>query len=216
VPGGNFESLLDDEFGGLDDGVGVGVVVIVENGGGGEGAEAEAGFEGEREFGATGAGPEVDDEAVGEDVVLVELPSGGFHGLFEGAAVDFGAGREADFGEKHAVAAEADAFGDDVALDGVADVGGEFVEVDGEAEGVGSGWLLMKIAANGGVGPGDVVVGEDLNGGVGGAGGAADFDVVRTRWDELREVDADGGAENIGRGKFDGSGLLAVDEDDGF
>ena len=138
---GEVKGLLDGELGGLDDGVGFGVVVVVEDGGGGEGAEAEARFEGEREFGAAGAGPEVDDEAVGEDVVLIEFPSSRFHGLLERIAVDFGAGREADFGEQHAVATEADAFCDNVALDDVADVGGKFIELDGEAERVGSGWF---------------------------------------------------------------------------
>jgi hypothetical protein len=126
--------LLHDELRRFDDGVGFGVVVVVEDGGGAQSAEAEAGFEGEGEFCAAGAGPEVDDYPVGEDVVLIDLPVGGFDRLFEGTAIDFGAGRKADFGEEHAVAAEADSFGVDVALDEFADIGGKFVELDGEAK----------------------------------------------------------------------------------
>ena len=148
---------MDGEGCGGDGGAGFGVVVVVEKGFGGLGGHGEAGLEGKAESGAAGAGPEIEDYAVGLDFVALDVIQGGGKGV-EGGAIYIGAGREADFGEHHAVAAEANAFGSDGAEDGIADGGSGAIELDGVTQGFG-------IAAadggldDGGIGPGEIVDG---------------------------------------------------------
>jgi len=129
------EELVDGESGGGDGGAGFGVVVVVEEGFGGLGCHGEARLEREGEGCTTGAGPEIEDYAIGLDFVALDIPSSG-EGV-EGGAIHIGAGRETDFGEHHAVAIEADTFRVDGAEDGIADGGRGAIEFDGVAQGFG-------------------------------------------------------------------------------
>src|SRR5215212_4851875 len=94
---------------GRDDGVRLRVVVVVERRGRGERVEAVARAELEAELRAAARGPEVQDDAVGENVVAVDGPARLRHRLIERLAVYVCAGRQPDLREQHPVAAVAHA-----------------------------------------------------------------------------------------------------------
>src|SRR5947209_19536886 len=98
-----------------DDGAGFGVVVVVELRGRGERVETVARAELEIEPSAAARGPEIDDEAVGQNVVAADRPARLLHRVFERGAVNVRAGRQSHLGEHHAVAAVPDALGLDAA-----------------------------------------------------------------------------------------------------
>ena len=116
--------------------MGVWIVVVVQDRGSGVGVNTVARLEGEREFGAASARPEIEDDAIRKDVVLIDVPTGRGEGGIEGGAINVSTGRKTDFGEKHAVAAEADAPGFDGAMDDIADGGVFLVKGDGKFKGV--------------------------------------------------------------------------------
>lgn len=72
-----------------------------------------------------------------EDVAAIDLPASRFDRVVEGGAVDFGARRQADFRQHHAVAAKCDALGVHRAMDGLAEGGGLLIEMNVEMERLG-------------------------------------------------------------------------------
>src|ERR1041384_222734 len=67
--------FFDPECGWGDDGAGFGVVVVVEDGGSGFCIQTETWPKFEIEARATSLGPEIDDYAIGQHVVLVDDPT---------------------------------------------------------------------------------------------------------------------------------------------
>src|ERR1051326_1557924 len=120
-----------------DDGAGFGVVVVVNLRRRGERADAVARREGEGEACLRAAvGPEVENEAVGKNVVAFEARVCVLERALKRGAVNFSAGRESDFGEQHPVAARA-ARHFDRAVDGLAGVAFGSVEARSEERRVG-------------------------------------------------------------------------------
>ena len=86
-------ALLRCELRWLDDGVGFGVVIIIENRRGRKRLQSKARLEVKREFCAAGVGPEIHDQSVGQQVILIDLPDGRLHRLLNRAPIDFRAWR---------------------------------------------------------------------------------------------------------------------------
>src|SRR5580698_7816027 len=78
----------------------VGAVVVVDDRWRCECVDGVAQREAEVQIVASGARPEVDEQFVGQDFVVVEFAAAIGDGGFEGSAIDIGSGWEADLGDQ--------------------------------------------------------------------------------------------------------------------
>ncbi len=175
------------------------------------GVEAEARAEGELDLHPASARPEVENDAVRQDVVAAERPATLPDGGVEGFPADFGAGREADFRQHHSVAAETNALYPDFARYNVVDPGFDSVVRDRQTKpilAVGAAGRLLSARA---FRPRDVVAGDELDRGMWGTCRAANFNSVASGGEERGEIEP--GREQLIRRGGKSRDLLGVGRD---